>query len=91
MNIEAKLGLNVFKIDEESHIKIDNEVCSSVCTTKACLWVCPADLYEIDDQGNNTVNHEGCLECGTCLMACPHDALEWNYPQGGFGVQYRLG
>ena len=90
LTIEAKLGLDVFKIDKERHITIDVEVCRTVCTNKYCLWVCPADLYEIDDQGNNTVNWEGCLECGTCLICCEHDALEWTYPRGEFGVQYRM-
>lgn len=91
LTIEAKLGLDVFKIDKERHITIDVETCRSVCTTKYCLWVCPANLYEIDDQGNNTVNWEGCLECGTCLISCDHRALEWHYPRGEYGVQYRMG
>jgi ferredoxin like protein len=36
------------------------------------------------------VNWEGCLECGTCLMCCDHEALEWRHPRAGFGVQYRM-
>jgi ferredoxin like protein len=31
------------------------------------------------------------LECGTCRIACPHSALEWEYPRSGFGVQFRFG
>lgn len=91
MSIEAKLGLDVFKIDKERHITIDTEKCRNECTVKACLWVCPANLYTIDDQGNNTVNFEGCLECGTCLICCDQGALEWHYPRGEYGVQYRMG
>ncbi len=34
MKIDAKLGLDVFKLDKEPHIVIDNEVCARVCTTK---------------------------------------------------------
>jgi len=49
-----------------------------------------ADLYELDDQGTMTVNWEGCLECGTCLICCDHRALTWTYPSGPFGVQYRM-
>ena len=37
-----------------------------------------------------TVNWEGCLECGTCLICCDDRALTWTYPRGGFGVQYRM-
>ena len=62
MNIDAKLGLDVFKLDKEPHIVIDTAVCASVCVNRACLYVCPASLYELDDQDRMTVNWEGCLE-----------------------------
>ena len=92
MNIEAKLGLDVFQIDsEESHILIDQEVCQSRCTIRYCLHVCPADLYDLNEKGEMTVDYEGCLECGTCYIACREDALEWHYPRAGYGVQYRFG
>ena len=90
MKIDAKLGLDVFKLDKEPHIVIDTEVCKTVCTDEACLYVCPADLFERDDQSRMTVNWEGCLECGACLICCDHRALTWKYPSGRFGVQYRM-
>jgi len=92
LNIEAKLGLDVFQIDsEQSHILIDQEVCQSRCTIRYCLHVCPADLYDLNENGEMTVDYEGCLECGTCYVACREDALEWHYPRAGYGVQYRFG
>jgi len=92
LNIEAKLGLDVFQIDsEQSHILIDQEVCQSRCTIRYCLHVCPADLYDLDENGEMTVDYEGCLECGTCFIACLEEALEWHYPRAGYGVQYRFG
>ena len=46
MNIEAKLGLDVFKIDtEQPHIIINQEVCQAECQTRYCLYICPAKLY----------------------------------------------
>jgi ferredoxin like protein len=91
MSIDAKLGLDVFKLDKEPHILIHDDVCtSSQCRNRPCLTVCPADLYELDDQQKMVVNWEGCLECGTCLICCPWDALEWHYPRSEFGVQYRM-
>lgn len=91
MEIEAKLGLNVFKIDHEPHIIIDQDVCQTECRVRFCLHICPADLFSQDLKGEVQVNYEGCLECGTCLIACHNDALTWHYPNPGFGVQYRFG
>jgi len=88
--VDAKLGVDVFKLDQEPHIVVDVEKCRTVCTQRACLQVCPADLYELNDEGDMTVNWEGCLECGTCLICCDEQALSWQYPRGGFGVQYRM-
>ena len=91
MNIEAKLGLNVFKIDEQPHIVIDNEICRSRCQLRPCLHVCPANLYTQDADEEIKVDFEGCLECGTCFIACRDEALTWFYPRAGHGVQYRFG
>ena len=56
------------------------------------IMVCPAALYKRDpDTGAKTFDYAGCLECGTCKVACPPDALHWEYPRGGFGVIYRSG
>lgn len=91
MNVEAKLGLNVFKLDTESHITINQELCQSKCQIRYCLHVCPANVYTLDPEGKVHAEHEGCLECGTCLVACSYEALTWHYPNAGFGVQYRFG
>jgi ferredoxin like protein len=91
VNIEAKLGLNVFKLDTESHITINQEICQAECLNRYCLHVCPAEVYTLDREGKVQAEYEGCLECGTCLIACSHGALTWHYPQAGFGIQYRFG
>jgi ferredoxin like protein len=90
LTIDAKLGLDVFKLDKEPHIVIDQQACANLCVNRACLYVCPASLYERDDQGRMTVNWEGCLECGACLVCCDARALTWSYPRGQYGVQYRM-
>ncbi len=91
MNIETKLGLDVFKLDTEPHIVINQEICQTECQARYCLHICPADLYTLNKQDEIQVDCEGCLECGTCLIACHHEALTWSYPRASFGVQYRFG
>ncbi len=92
MNIDAKLGWNVFQIDKETpHIHINQQICQTRCVARPCLHVCPANLYTLNEGGEIRVDYEGCLECGTCLIACPQDALSWHYPRAGYGVQYRFG
>lgn len=91
MDIDAKLGLDVFKIDTEPHIILQHEICKTICQVRFCLNVCPAELYTLNQSGEIQVNYEGCLECGACLIACADEALKWHYPRPGYGVQYRFG
>ena len=91
MEVEEKLTINLIRTDENSHIKIDQEKCK-ICIVQPCLFVCPAKLYKMNEETKEiTVEHAGCLECGTCLIVCEQNALTWTYPQGDFGVQYRFG
>jgi ferredoxin like protein len=91
MNIETKLGLDVFKLDTEPHIVLNQEICKS-CVDKFCLYVCPGKLYSVNrETGDMEIECSGCLECGTCRIACTHGAVDWNYARGGYGIQYRFG
>jgi ferredoxin like protein len=92
MEIDARLGLDVFKIAPATHIELGAEACAT-CKERACLRVCPAHVYTEGEGGKILVRFEGCLECGTCWIACPSPgtALKWKYPAGGFGVHYRFG
>jgi ferredoxin like protein len=89
-NIKAKLGLNTIKADSVKHITVNREICKK-CVHKPCLFVCPAQVYKLNNEGEIELDLDGCLECGTCRIACVKGALEWSYPRGGFGVQYRYG
>ena len=62
------------------------------CDEKPCICVCPGHLYSRSEEtGEMVVEYAGCLECGTCLVACVPGSTLWVYPEGGFGVQYRYG
>ena len=92
MRIDEKLALDAFKSDKESHITIKHEICRKQCTTKYCLFVCPGHLYSYNEELNEiVVEFAGCVECGTCMVACHEGAIEWGYPKGEYGVQYRYG
>lgn len=95
MKLEDKLYLVNFKPDTMSHLGVkDQEKCRDcqIKHDKPCIVGCPADCWEHNIEKNETlVAFEGCLECGTCRIICPYDNVEWHYPRGGFGVNYRYG
>ena len=90
MKVEEKLGHDVFKVDKEGHIRIDTEICRTKCKPKYCLFVCPAKVYTLAQNGDVHPAPDGCLECGACVIACLEEALNWHYPKAGYGVQYRF-
>ncbi|MCL4534946.1 MAG: 4Fe-4S dicluster domain-containing protein [Bacteroidetes bacterium] len=92
MKIEEKLFLTSFKPDESaSHLIVRfQEVCASSCEGRPCTSFCPAHVYEWEGD-HISVAYNGCLECGACRIGCPFGNIEWRYPRGGFGVQYRYG
>lgn len=90
MDLKAKLGLDVFKPGREPHIKI-RPGREKDPRLRQAIRLCPAGLYSENEKGEIVLTLDGCLECGTCLLACGTDVLEWNYPEGGTGVQFRFG
>ncbi|HWQ75412.1 MAG TPA: 4Fe-4S dicluster domain-containing protein [Syntrophomonas sp.] len=90
IGLKAKLGLDVFKENKDFHITIIPGKERDTRLKKAII-VCPAGLYSENDQGDVELSVDGCLECGTCLLACGNEVLEWHYPTGGSGVQFRFG
>ncbi len=89
-DMKAMLGVNVFKHSNKPHIKIVPGKEKDERLLKI-IYACPAGLYSQNDDGEVTVNLDGCLECGTCRIACGPDVLDWYYPGGGSGVQFRCG
>jgi ferredoxin like protein len=90
--IEERLGANKYLVDDEhAHIVLDEAACS-LCDVHACPCVkaCPAGLFKV--QGDSIAfDYAGCLECGTCRVVCSRGTIQWDYPRGGFGVEYRYG
>ena len=56
------------------------------------ILVCPAALYKRDEDGKKSFDYAGCLECGTCRIACGDTIIKkWENPQPTMGVEYRFG
>lgn len=90
-SIEDKLFLNRFNVHETSHLRIiDGSVCIDDCERQPCLYICPANVYRLENN-RISVNYEGCLECGSCRIGCPHLNIEWRFPTGGYGIRHKFG
>lgn len=90
VKIDDALNLNVWDVDSKPHIIVDYEKCRRLCDKKTCTYLCPARCY-IPAENGILFSYEGCLECGTCRIVCPHEAITWDNPLSGRGVQYRFG
>ncbi len=91
-SIEDRLYTVKYNDAGESHLDVkDAAVCSTGCTTYECETVCPADVWHAVEGDVPTIAYENCLECGSCRWACPHDNVEWDYPETGNGVSFKFG
>ena len=91
MNINEKLATLKYNKDKESHLLVDNDVCSA-CSDKCCTYICPANVYEWNSKKSSmTIRYENCLECGACKIACDKQNIIWRYPNAEYGVKYKNG
>ena len=88
IRVEDLLQRTVYDVDHRAHIVVDSEKCAR-CPKKPCTYLCPASCYVLVDD-RIVFSYEGCLECGTCRVICPMEAITWNFPVSGKGVQYRF-
>jgi ferredoxin like protein len=89
-SFEDRMATAEFRVGERAHITVDSGVCRS-CTTQACVHACPANLFVRTADGGMLFNYEQCFECGTCYLVCNVEgALTWSYPDGGYGVVFRV-
>lgn len=80
-----------FDVAPDPHIMVDGDACRG-CTTRACVTVCPAQLFVPLEDGGVLFNYEQCFECGSCYLVCNEaGAISWRYPEGGAGVVLRRG
>jgi electron-transferring-flavoprotein dehydrogenase len=82
--------------DQPSHLIVhDANVCGTRCREEygnPCTRFCPANVYEMVDDGNGTkrlqINASNCVHCKTCDIMDPYQIIDWVPPEGGGGPQY---
>ena len=88
-SIQDKLATIKYNCNNKSHLILDPKKCEK-CKEKICTTICPASVYELDENlGEIIVQYENCLECGACRIACPKNAISWEYPSSGCGVIFK--
>ena len=91
VNVDEFLAIDKYEVDEESaHIELVDD--PDIEEFLKLVRVCPAALYKIDAEGKKSFDYAGCLECGTCRIACGGTIIKkWANPQPTMGVEYRFG
>ena len=91
VNVDEYLALDKYEVDEESaHIELVDD--PDIEEFLKLVRVCPAALYKVDAEGKKSFDYAGCLECGTCRIACGSTIVKkWENPQPTMGVEYRFG
>lgn len=95
VNVDELIGVNKYNVDEENaHIELVGENIDDVDDAEFAklVRVCPAALYKVDAEGHKSFDYAGCLECGTCRIACEGTIIaKWEQPGPTMGIQYRFG
>ena len=95
VNVDEALSVNKYEVDEEApHIVLAEDDGSEAYREEflKLVRVCPAALYKVDRDGAKSFDYAGCLECGTCRIACEGTIVEkWVNPGPTMGVEYRFG
>lgn len=91
VNVDEYLSLNKYEVDEENaHIELVDDPSDEEFDKLVLL--CPAGLYKRGEDGSKSFDYAGCLECGTCRIACGDTIIKkWENPQPSMGVEYRYG
>ena len=94
VNVDELLTANKYSVDEgNAHIELKEGIDSLPESEFGKLVrVCPAALYKVNEDGSRRFDYAGCLECGTCRIACEATIVEkWDNPQPMMGIEYRYG
>lgn len=88
---------NVHDESQPAHLKVaDTSVCATRCAAEfgnPCERFCPADVYEMVDDGAGgrrlQINAANCVHCKACDIKDPYGIITWTVPEGGSGPNYQ--
>ncbi|GLO60547.1 4Fe-4S ferredoxin [Vibrio sp. MACH09] len=61
---------------------VDITMSCNHCDDPKCMEVCPANTYSKRADGIVVQDHEKCVGCQMCIMACPYDAPKYDAAKG---------
>lgn len=92
VNVDGYLALNKYEVDEaNAHIELVEDPSDE--EFDKLVMVCPAALYKREPDGTTSFDYAGCLECGTCRIACGDTIISSvGEPSAhhGSGIPFRL-
>jgi len=88
---------NSHEENQPVHLKVRNpSICATTCATEfgnPCQYFCPANVYEMVDDGANgkrlQINAANCIHCKACDIKDPYQIIDWVTPEGGSGPIYQ--
>ena len=91
VKVDEYLSANKYEVDEgHAHIELVDDPDDG--EFDKLVLACPAGLYKRDEDGTKSFDCAGCLECGTCRIACGSTIVrKWELPRPTMGVEYRHG
>jgi electron-transferring-flavoprotein dehydrogenase len=87
---------NAHEESQPVHLKVaDTSICATRCAEEygnPCRHFCPADVYEMVDDGAGgkrlQINAANCVHCKACDIKDPYEIITWTTPEGGSGPNY---